>query len=87
MEELFSQGVKMTYSGIFTRNKQKTVHVCFERKEPASFAEAVIPDCAFLKCDGFSEEETQILKLYLQGSKEQIFEMARQINNQVFFKL
>lgn len=87
MEELFSQGVTMTHSGIFTRNKKKVVHVCFERKDPVSFAEIVLPDGAFLKCQGFSEDEKQMLKLYAQSSQEQIFQRARELNNQVFFKL
>ena len=87
MEELFSQGVTMTHSGIFTRNKKKVAHVCFERKDPAAFAEAVIPDCTFLKCEGFTEDERHMLKLYLQSSQEQIFQRARELNNQVFFKL
>ena len=87
MDELFKQGVTMTYSGVFTRGGKKVVHVCFERKNPSAFAEGVLPDCNFLKCDGFSDEEKEVLKVYLQGNSEQIFEMARTINNQVLFKL
>lgn len=81
--------ITMTHSGIFTRNGEKVVHVCFERKEHGvrSFAEAVIPSCTFLHNEGFAEEEVEALKVYLQMNKETIYNNARQINRNVLFKL
>lgn len=82
-------GIVMTHSGIFTRNKEKVVHVMFERKEKKAkaFAEAVIPSCTFLHNDGFAEEEIEALKVYLQMNQKQIYENARQINREILFKL
>ena len=81
--------ITMTHTGIFTRNKQKVVHVIFERKTAGkkAFAEAVIPSCTFLGNEGFAEEEIEALKVYLNMNKEEIFAAARQVNHDVFFKL
>lgn len=86
---LESGRITMTHSGIFTRNKQKVVHVCFERKDPQekAFAEAVLPSCTFLHNDGFAEEEIEALKVYLNMNQDEIFGNARQINKDVLFKL
>lgn len=81
--------ITMTYSGVFTRNKERVVHVCFERRERGAkaFAEAVLPSCTFLHNDGFAKEEIEALKVYLQMNKKQIYANARQINQNVFFRL
>ena len=81
--------ITMTYSGVFTRDKQKVVHVCFERKEAGAhaFAEAVIPACEFLHNDGFARDELEALKVYLQMNREEIFRNARGINRNILFQL
>lgn len=81
--------ITMTHSGVFSRNKQKVVHVCFERKVPGkqAFAEAVLPAGTFLHQEGFLQEEAEALKLYLQMNKEQIMDSARGINRDVLFRL
>lgn len=88
-DPLENKNITMTYSGIFTRNGQKVVHVCFERKEGGShaFAEAVIPSCTVLHNDGFCPEEIEMLKVYLQMKKDSIYENARGINRNILFKL
>lgn len=84
---LDDERVTMTYSGVFTRDKQKVVHVCFERKETGAFAEAVIPECRFLHNQGFAPKELETLKVYLQMNKDEIFQNARGINRNVLFRL
>lgn len=86
---LEEEKITMTYSGVFTRNKEKVVHICFERKERGkqAFAEAVLPTCTFLHNDGFADEEIEALKVYLQMNKDQLYESARQINREILFKL
>lgn len=81
--------ITMTHSGVFTRNKEKVVHVCFERKAAGeeAFAEAVIPTCTFLHNSGFGEEEIEALKVYLLMNKDEIFQNARGINRNVLFRL
>lgn len=84
---LQDERITMTYSGVFTREKQKVVHVCFEKKETGAFAEAVIPECSFLHNKGFTEKELETLKVYLQMNKDEIFQNARGINRNVLFRL
>lgn len=81
--------ITMTYSGVFTRDGRKVVHVCFERREAGAeaFAEAVIPECTFLHNSGFGEEEVEALKVYLQMNRDSIFREARGINRNVLFRL
>lgn len=88
-DPLEEKNITMTYSGIFTRNGQKVVHVCFERKKDCgqAFAEAVLPSCTFLHNDGFCPEEIEMLKVYLQMKKDSIYEDARGINRNILFKL
>lgn len=79
----------MTYTGVFSKNKQKVVHVNFERRTDTGTdcVEAVIPECSFIYIRGFTEEEQTELKLYLQKNVDTIFQMAREINKELIYKL
>lgn len=69
--------LRLTYSCILPRGKQKIVRVTFENNN--SYAEGIIPDCKIEKQKGFSKEEIKQLELYLKFNKDDILQKARAI--------
>lgn len=73
-----SEEIRMTYSGVITKNNQKIVHVSFERGK--DFAEGSLPSGKIEKSTGFSTEETQQLSLYLLQNADDIMKKAQKVN-------
>lgn len=73
-----SEEIRMTYSGVITKNNQKIVHVSFERGK--DFAEGSLPSGKIEKSTGFSAEETQQLSLYLLQNADDIMKKAQKVN-------
>lgn len=74
-----SEEMKLTYSGIVTKEGRRHVLVRFERG--SDVAEASLPQCKVIKNEGFSEEEIAGLELYLEMQNDEIFAKAKAISN------
>lgn len=87
MENHDNEQLKMTYSGIMRKNKEKVVHVRFERTVDGKteFAEGILPDCLVEKSIGFTLEECKALEFYMKENCDSIFEQAQKINDDVFW--
>ncbi len=73
-----SEELRMTYSGIITKNKQKIVHVSFERGK--DFAEGSLPTGKIEKSSGFSTQEIEQLSQYLLQNADDIMKKAEKVN-------
>ncbi len=73
-----SEEIRMTYSGVITKNNQKIVHVTFERGK--DFAEYILPSGKMEKSSGFTAEETQQLSEYLLHNADDIMKKAQKVN-------
>ncbi len=73
-----SQELKMTVSGIVPKDGRNNIYVVFE--DGTRKAEGCVPECVVISNDGFTEEETKMLELYMKQNQDQIREMAKQIN-------
>lgn len=71
--------VKMTHSGIFSKEGKRCVSVRFERGKDV--AEAILPACKVVKNQGFTEEEVSGLENYLEMQNDAIFVKARELNH------
>lgn len=69
--------IRLTYSCILPRGKEKIVRVTFERDH--AYAEGILPDGEIVKHSGFTDEEIKELVLYLIMNKEVIFKKAKEI--------
>lgn len=69
--------VKLTYSCVLAKGKEKVVRIKFERGE--DFAEGVIPEGVIEKQKGFSKEEVEQLEAYLRQNRKDIIEKAKGI--------
>lgn len=69
--------IKLTYSCLLPRGKEKIVRITFERAN--GFAEGIVPDGKIEKQKGFQEEEVVQLELYLKQNKDQIMKKAKEI--------
>lgn len=69
--------LKLTYSCILPRGKEKIVRVTFEGKN--AFAEGIVPDGKIEKQKGFTKEEIEQLELYLKTNGEEILKKAKEI--------
>ena len=88
MEKREQGEMRMTYSGIMRKNKEKVVHVRFERTAAdgkIEFAEGILPEGLIEKSIGFSLEECKALEFYLTENCAEIFEQAQKINDDVFW--
>lgn len=70
--------LKMTISGVITKDDKKCACVHFESE--ASFAEGYIPDCKIEKSEGFSEEEIEMLEDYMKDNLETIKRYAADVD-------
>lgn len=70
--------MKMTFSCVLPRGKEKIVRVQFEGQ--GTFAEGLIPDGTIIKQKGFSKEEVDALELYLKMNKDDIMKKAKEIS-------
>lgn len=82
MDNNFNDEIKFTYSGIFTKNNAKVVHVYFERTSGTGndYAEGSIPECQIKRQQGFTEDEILQLENYLKENSDIILSKAKEIN-------
>ena len=73
-----NEEVKMTHSGILSKNGKRQVSVRFERGN--DMAEATLPACKVTKSQGFSGEEIAGLEEDLAAQNDVIFEKAKAIS-------
>ena len=73
-----TQELKMTVSGIVPKDGRKNIYVVFE--DGRRKAEGCVPDCIITNNQGFSEEESKMLELYMKQNQDQIRDMAKVIN-------
>ena len=71
--------LKMTYSGIVPIQGKPGMSVRFERG--TDMAEGILPACEIQRSNGFSGEELEALKVYLQEHKRELMEKAKQMSN------
>ena len=70
--------IKMSVSSM-TRNKDnKAVYVLFQDGEKT--AEFTLPECKLLSNKGFTTEEINQLKDYVNNEQDSIYALARQVN-------
>lgn len=69
--------LKLTYSCILSRKKEKIIRITFERE--GAYAEGVVPEGKIEKHQGFTKEEVEQLEQYLRQNKTEIFEKAKSI--------
>ena len=74
----FMQEMEMSVSPIVRKGNQKYIYVMF--REGNRFAEGRLPEGKILSNQGFSEEETAALELYLKSDQGRIAEMAKYVN-------
>lgn len=82
-----SEEMRMTYSSVMRKGKEKVVHIRFERETDGKteFAEGLLPDCLIEKSIGFTLEECKALEFYMKENCESIFAQAQKINDDVFW--
>lgn len=68
----------MMVSGIIRKKGEKYVHVSFQREKDV--AEYILPECRLEKSQGFSEEELEQLKSYVENNRAEIMDRAGKIN-------
>ncbi|MBR6769831.1 MAG: hypothetical protein IKM28_01055 [Lachnospiraceae bacterium] len=71
--------IRMTYSGLLLKDEEKMVRICFERGE-SDYAEGIVPRGTIEKSNGFSGEELEQLKVYIQDNATDIIKMAKEVN-------
>ena len=72
-----NEEMKMTYSGIVTKDGRKKISVIFEAGK--KLAEASLPDCKIIRNEGFEPDELVILEKYLQMNQMDIIKKAKEI--------
>ncbi len=70
--------LKMTYSCVLTKEKQKIVYVSFERA--GAYAEGIVPEGKIKRQKGFTQEEILQLELYLKLNGDSILKNAKEIS-------
>ncbi|MEG0805644.1 MAG: hypothetical protein RR364_03335 [Lachnospiraceae bacterium] len=89
MENMNSgESLTLTYSAVSGQGTEKKVNIRFERRngEKIEFAEGVIPDGKIEKSIGFTQQELAGLELYLKEHTGELFQKAKKINEQMFWK-
>lgn len=82
-----NEEMRMTYSSVMRKGKEKVVHIRFERvvDGKTEFAEGLLPEGLIEKSIGFTIEECKALEFYMKENCAQIFEQAQKINDDVFW--
>lgn len=70
--------MNMMISGVSTKDDKKIAYVSFE--DDGRYAEAMIPECTFIKNNGFDEDEINQLADYLKANLTDIKKEAARIN-------
>ena len=73
-----NKDITMSVSAMTRDKDKKAVYVFFQ--DDARSAELSLPECKVLKNDGFDEDEIKKLCDYVDGERDTIYNMAKQIN-------
>ncbi len=73
-----NKDITMSVSAMTRDKDKKAVYVFFQ--DDSRSAEISLPECNVLKNDGFDEEEIKKLRDYIDGERDTIYNMAKQIN-------
>ncbi len=73
-----NKDITMSVSAMTRGKDSKAVYVFFQ--DGTRSAELSLPECIVVKNDGFDEEEIQKLRDYVDGQRETIYDMAKQVN-------
>lgn len=77
-EENMNQEIKLTHSGILSKNGKPMVSVRFERG--SDFAEGSVPECIIINKQGFTSEEICGLESYMKENAKELLRMAKDIS-------
>ncbi len=77
-DSLMDSGITMSVSSMTRKGDQKAIYILFREGEKS--AEISLPECKVIRNDGFDQEQISQLCDYVDGQRETIYEMARQIN-------
>lgn len=72
--------IRMVVSPVVKQDGRQKIFINFMDYNDKREAEAVIPGCVFIKNVGFSDEELEILKEYMEEKQSEILEKAGTIN-------
>lgn len=72
--------IRIVVSPVVKQDGRQKIFINFMDYNDKREAEAVIPGCVFIKNMGFSDEELEILKEYMEEKQSEILEKAGTIN-------
>ena len=72
--------IRVRVSPVIKQDGRQKIFISFIDDEGKKEAEAIIPGCVFIKNIGFSEEEIDVFKEYLEKEQSEVLEKERQIN-------
>jgi hypothetical protein len=72
--------IRIVVSPVVKQDGRQKIFINFMDYNDKREAEAVIPGCVFIKNVGFSDEELEILKEYMEEKQSEILEKAGTIN-------
>jgi hypothetical protein len=70
--------IRMSVSGMTRTKDNKAVYVLFQ--DEGKSAEISLPGCEVVSNKGFSEEEIEKLKDYVDNERDSIYDLAKQVN-------
>ena len=74
------ENIHIVVSPVIKQDGRQKIFISFIDDYDKREAEAVIPGCVFIKNVGFSDEEIDIFKEYLQKEQGEILEKDKSIN-------
>ena len=74
------KNVKVIVSPVIKQDGRQKIFINFVDYDDKREAEAIIPGCIFIKNVGYSEDELDVFKEYLEKEQVEILEQAKQIN-------
>lgn len=74
-----NEELRMTYSGLLLKDGEKMVRVCFERGK-SDYAEGIVPRGTIEKSSGFTQEEIEQLRVYIQENASDIIHKAKEVH-------
>ena len=75
---MISEKTKVTISGITRTENSKAVYVLIEDENKK--AEFSLPGCKLINNKGFNQSELNELREYIDGNQDEIFKLAKSIN-------
>ena len=74
------KNIKVIVSPVIKQDGRQKIFINFMDYDDKREAEAIIPGCIFIKNVGYSEDELDVFKEYLEKEQAEILEQAKQIN-------